>query len=374
MPIGTSRNGLAAQATAMVDAGAIGVGLLLTTAAGERLELAVGHADRARRIPLTSGHRYQCGSQTKMLVAATILQLIHEGLLGLDDPVARHLDDIDDLTGGAEITVAQLLMHTSGIGDYTAFLEGAGPPNDFPWPPPRYEDKELLVLARTHGVQARPGERWAYNNTGYILLGQIIARLTRRPAIEAMQARILAPLGMRDSSFGPVARDTVDRMAAGYYRPSAGPMRDAIDTRGLIGSGWASTAGDMVTTLDDMQRFMRALVTPDSALGVGLADVTQRSVAVAHAETRLLFQTRWGLGISNIAVLDRELWGHRGGTFGYKSISTVDPDSGIAMSIFMTFETAAERAAMTNALLVQMLLLHALAFQGALAARLKPGV
>ncbi|MBL8701179.1 MAG: beta-lactamase family protein [Alphaproteobacteria bacterium] len=362
------RRGLSVHAGAMVDAGAIGVGLLLTGPDGERLEVVAGVADRATGRALAADHRYQSGSQTKMLVAAAILQLVRDGMLGLDDAVADHLDDIDELTGGASITIAQLLTHTSGIGNYTAFLEGAAAPNDFPWPPPRFSDAELRVLARTHGVQARPGERMEYNNTGYVLLGQIVARATGQSAIAALRSRVLAPLGMTASSFGPVPPDIVARMAAGCYRPSAGPVREPIDTRALIGAGWASTAGDMVTTLDDMQRFMRALITPDSGLGIGLADLTQRSVPVAQPESRLFMQTRWGLGISAMPVLDHTVWGHRGGTFGYKSVSSIDPDSGVGVSIYMTLETAAERTAIINALAVQMMVMHALAMHGAISA------
>src|SRR3954451_25056655 len=149
------------------------------------------------RRPAPVDGRFRAASVTKAVVATVTLQLVGEGRLGLDDSVEHWLPGL--LPGGAGITVRQLLNHTSGLFNY----EELAPPGDneailnvrFRTVTPY----ELIALATAQPPYFPPGKGWHYASTNYIVVGLIIEKVTGRPYADAVNSRILRPLGMRNT-------------------------------------------------------------------------------------------------------------------------------------------------------------------------------
>ncbi|HEX7171448.1 MAG TPA: serine hydrolase domain-containing protein [Candidatus Limnocylindria bacterium] len=150
-----------------------------------------GSSGRARdgRTPLTPRTPLVIGSVTKTFVAAAVLQLVEEGRLRLDDPVRRHLPELGSLS--REISIAQLLDHTSGLADLFNDETRIGLEEH-----PEHAWTSDEVLATLHAPWYQPGEGWAYANTNYYLLGLVIERMTGSTLTEELTRRFLAPLGL----------------------------------------------------------------------------------------------------------------------------------------------------------------------------------
>ena len=150
-----------------------------------------GASGRARdgRTPLDADSSFVIGSVTKTFVAATVLQLVQEGRIGLDDPVRQYLPRRADLS--TEITIRQLLSHTSGLADLFNDTTRTGIEEH---PERAWTTDE--VLATLHAPWYEPGEGWAYANTNYLLLGMLVERLTRSTLAEELQRRFIGPLGL----------------------------------------------------------------------------------------------------------------------------------------------------------------------------------
>lgn len=170
------------------DAGAFGVAF---AAVRDGELLWTGSSGRARdgSTPLTPGTPMVIGSVTKTFVAAAILQLAEEGRLRLDDPVRRHLPEVGNLS--REITIAQLLDHTSGLADLFNEETRTGLEEQ-----PEHAWTSEEVLATLHAPWYQPGKGWAYANTNYYLLSLVIERLTGATLSEELSRRFLAPLGL----------------------------------------------------------------------------------------------------------------------------------------------------------------------------------
>src|SRR6476646_11613702 len=152
-----------------------------------RLVLARGYgfANVELHVPATDSTIYQSGSIGKQFTAALILRLAAEDRLGLDDPIRRHLPEGPPRWDS--ITVRQLLTHTSGILDYTDSAVDLRR---------EYTEDELVRIAAGLPALFRPGARWSYSNTNYLLLGAIIHRVSRVFYGDLLRREIFAPLGM----------------------------------------------------------------------------------------------------------------------------------------------------------------------------------
>jgi D-alanyl-D-alanine carboxypeptidase len=211
---------------------------------------------------LRSGHRmrpqlnYRAGSVTKPFVATLVLQLVAEGRLSLADTVERWLPGI--LPYGGQVTIRQLLNHTSGIPDNA--LEPLVILYTFPdgrsraWTP-----RELVALIADRPPDFPPGTAWSYSNTGYVLAGMIVEAATGRTLGHELTRRILRPLRLRDTFF-PVNRPTIPGPnPRGYSLPlvdEAGPLLDFT----VYNPSLAWGAGNLTSDLGDLERFFRALL------------------------------------------------------------------------------------------------------------------
>jgi CubicO group peptidase (beta-lactamase class C family) len=208
-----------------------------------------GDANMAAHTPDIPRTRFGIASITKQFTAALVLQQVAEGRIRLEGKVSDYLSWYRKDTG-QRMTVDQLLHHTSGLPpDYDAPEF-----NDTPQARRHYEPQEFAEKFCQPDLVAKPGEKWAYSNGGYVLLGLILERVTGESFETLLNERLLVPLGMNDSGMD---NNNLAQLggAIGYTR-HAGPrytVGPAMDRRHIF------SAGAMYSTAEDLLRWNRAL-------------------------------------------------------------------------------------------------------------------
>lgn len=180
-----------------------------------------GLANLEQDAPITAETVFDIGSTSKQFTAAAVLMLATDGLLGLDDPIRRHLTTLPESPFGP-ITVRHLLHHTSGIPDYLGLVvqSGHGLENDYP------EDQIVDLIARQEGLLFAPGTRFSYTSSGYFLLAEVVRAASGRSLREVCDHRIFKPLGMTRTFCHDDFTEVVRGRASAY-----GPTRDGAGYR-----------------------------------------------------------------------------------------------------------------------------------------------
>ncbi|MEU6720999.1 serine hydrolase domain-containing protein [Nonomuraea sp. NPDC046802] len=218
------------------------------------------------RIPI--GARYRAWSLTKQFTATVLLQLVKEGRLAVEDKLSAVLPvtaEQDLVERADEITVRQMLQHTSGIPDYTGHPD-LKPFDDLTT---RHSPLSLAKMSRTRPREQEPGERFSYSNTNYILLGAIIERLTGRTLAAEFERRLLNPLEMSRTYLSVEPGQGVKGPHGHGYHP--GPDGTPRDVDRMNSSSLWAAAG-LVSTSRDLTTFYRALAQ-GRLLPAGLRDV-----------------------------------------------------------------------------------------------------
>ncbi len=219
--------------------------VLVANESGILLKKGYGSANLEWNVPHTPDTKFRIASITKSFTATVILQLAAEGKLQLDDPLTKHLPDYRKDTGD-RVTITHLLNHTSGIPSYTAqadIMKDANGPGGV---------AAFVKRACSGDLQFEPGTKFAYNNSGYYLLGAIIEKLTGQTYAEAVQARILGPLGMKDSGYD-VGTTVLPKRASGYATKPGG-----ISNADYLNMEVPYAAGALYSTVEDLYRWDRA--------------------------------------------------------------------------------------------------------------------
>ncbi|MFC4070379.1 serine hydrolase domain-containing protein [Actinoplanes subglobosus] len=266
-----------------------------------------------------AGGQYRVGSITKTLVATVILQLAGERRLRLDDTLEHWLPGA--IPNGADITIRNLLQHTSGIFNYTEVLF-ASIEEVLQARYRTFRPEELVALAAAQPPVFEPGTAWSYSNTNYVLLGLIIRKVTGRAYGKEVDRRILRPLGLRGTEV-PGTDVTIDGPHAHGYEPieqdgEIVPL-DFTD----LNPSMAWSAGEIVSTTADLNRFYRALLSGRLLRRAQLAEMLTP-----------FGDSGYGLGIFQEQLPGGlTLWGHTGGIFGYLSYSFSTPDARTQLSV-----------------------------------------
>ncbi len=209
------------------------------------LRLGVGLADRELGVPNTPETKFRIGSITKQFTATAILQLAEQGKLSIDDPVSKYYAAAP--ASWAKVTIRNLLTHTSGIPSYTA-VPGFDGFARLPHTP-----EELIKLTQDKPLDFEPGTQFAYDNTGYVILGYIIEKVSGQTYADYLQSHIFGPLGMTSSGYDSSSRIIPGR-ALGYERGPAGWRNAAyLDMSGPF------SAGALYSDVDDFVKWDRAL-------------------------------------------------------------------------------------------------------------------
>ncbi|GAA2415497.1 serine hydrolase [Streptomyces coeruleofuscus] len=251
----------------MVESGFTGVTMRVHDERGEWVGSAGVRKLGETAKPPTNGH-VRIGSNTKTFTATVVLQLVDEGTLGLDAPVADYLPEFGLDT---KITVRMLLQHTSGVFNFTGeyYDDGTFAPGipattaGQEWVDNRfktYRPEELVRLALSKPARFEPGTDWSYSNTNYVLARLLIEKVTGRSLAEEMQRLILDPLGL-SGTVAPYTRQEVpEPHAHAYYRYEDEDGRQETVDVTRQNPSWISTGGDMISTTQDLHTFISALM------------------------------------------------------------------------------------------------------------------
>jgi len=279
---------------------------------------ACGWADAEWKVANTVDTRFRTGSIAKQFTAVALLLLYQDGKLSLSDPIGKYLPDLPESWRSA--TIHQLLTHTSGvpIPDYDA-LDKSYPLGPTP--------TQMLALLRDKPLLYPHGTRLTYNNTGYILLGFLIEKVSGAKYERFIQERLFDQLGMRDSGFDDIHR-IVPRRAGGYALDGA-DLRNADPIDPL--TAWS--AGGFYSTVHDLTVWSEALahgklLNPDS---------TKRMFSV-YPET-LLEGMHYGYGVVLAERFGHELQYHGGGIKGFNSALQRYPQVNLVIAVMSNLDT-----------------------------------
>ena len=301
-------------------------GIQVAIRSGDQLVLsaAVGLADAVTGTPLTTEHLFPIASHSKTFTATAVLQLVEAGRMRLDDPIGRHLPELED--GGsavAAVTVRELLGHQSGVvrdGAEADFWQLEQPFPD--------RDGVLRDVLRA-GVVHRRNEHFKYSNVGYALVGLAIETVTGTSYADHLRTSVLEPLGLtRTGADHDPARATA--YAAGHTALLLGNhVRETLRPAGTramsAATGFWSTAeelcvfgsahflGDDRLLTDDSKRLMQRLESVVTPYGTEVA--------------------RYGVGMALMTVGERHLVGHSGGYPGHITMTLVDPVDRLVVSV-----------------------------------------
>jgi len=295
-------------------------GLSLAVLQGDRVLLSRGYglANVELHVPASDSTVYQSGSMGKQFTAALVEMLVVNGQLRLDDSIVRWLPEGRDVWRG--ITVRHLLTHTSGVPEYTD--------STFDYRKDLTED-ELVKFAASRPLDFQPGERWSYSNTGYVLLGVLIHRVTGRFYGDVLRDSVFRPLGMTDSRVIS-EHDIVFNRADGYQ----------LEERGLKNQEWVAPTlnttadGALYFTVRDLIRWAVAL-NHRGMVGGALLDTAWTPVRLSDGAT-YPYGFGWGIfeqhGHLRIA--------HSGSWQGFKTVIARYPESGLTVIVLANLAQA----------------------------------
>jgi D-alanyl-D-alanine carboxypeptidase len=289
---------------------------------------ASGFIDWQRSQPMTPSTPVRIASISKVFTAAVVLQLVEEGRLDLDAPVSAWFPDL--LPAGDRTTVRNLLNHTSGLYDY---LEDKGYlARAFERPEHRWAPEELVSYAAGQKLLFQPGQpgAWDYSSTNYVLLGMVVEAVTGNRLAHEMRERIFIPLGLNDTYFAP-DEEVHGRAARGYRHE-----HDYTE----ISLSFAYATANLVSTVDDVQRFGEALfggelLRPESLAAMQVFEDGKGQYNMPALE--------YGLGVmrnqlpvaADVPASAGTVLGHTGGFGGFRSALWHAPASGVTIALAM---------------------------------------
>lgn len=204
-----------------------------------------GSANLEWQIPNTASTKFRLGSVTKQFTAASILLLEERGKLKVDDPVKKYMPDAP--AAWDKMTIFHVLTHTAGIPNFTSF------PDYRSSEPFETTPEKLIARFRDKALEFQPGERMIYSNSGYVLLGYLIERVSGQTYEKFLQENVFTPLGMKDSGYDSNSA-VIARRAAGYSPSPNGPIN-----AGFIHMSIPFSAGALYSTTEDLLKWEQGL-------------------------------------------------------------------------------------------------------------------
>ncbi|HEU5238951.1 MAG TPA: serine hydrolase domain-containing protein, partial [Pyrinomonadaceae bacterium] len=284
---------------------------------------AYGDAKLEPKLPATPQMRYSIGSISKQFTATAILLLQEQGKLSLDDKVGKY---VPDLTRANEVSIRQLLSHTSGYQDYW--------PQDYVMPmmlQPVTAQKIMEMWAKKP-LDFEPGTKWQYSNTNYVIAGVIVEKVSGMPLLKFLQQKVFTPLGM--NSVADIDQEKLgDTDPTGYLRYALGPLRPAPKE----GKGWLFAAGELAMPAQDLAKWDISII--DQKL------LKSSSYGELGADVRLKngLATQYGLGVSVNSQAGHRALSHGGEVSGFTAQNIVFPDDRAAV-VVLTNQDAASAA------------------------------
>ncbi len=274
---------------------------------------AYGNAKLDTPVAAKPGMRYAIGSISKQFTAAAILLLEQKGKLSLDDHISKWLPG---LTEANKVTIREILSHTSGYRDF--WPQDYVPPMMLkPMPP-----KEILDRWAKKPLDFKPGTKWQYSNTNFVIAAQIVEKITHESFFKFIHDNILKPLHL-NSAVDFDKGNMTDKDASGYLRYGLGPLRPAPQE----GEGWMAGAGELAMTAEDLAKWDLSLI--DESL---LSPKSYKQL-----ETEVLLKngvgTGYGLGVEVGMMNNHRMISHSGEVSGFTAFNAVFPDDSAAVVV-----------------------------------------
>ncbi|MEV6866744.1 serine hydrolase domain-containing protein [Streptosporangium subroseum] len=299
------------------------------------LERGYGMADRKRGVANTARTRFCIASMGKMFTAVAVAQLVERGKLSFDDTIGKYVSGFPREIAG-KVTVHQLLTHTSGMGDALKREGTSEPPRTI---------AGLMKLIAKEPLLFEPGSRFGYSNSGFIVLGAIIERVTGKSYAGYVREHVFKPAGMTDTAIRYYRPAEIRNMAHGYVRvgpdgkplpPGPGPGPDSTarpetlrDNSDMPQIG--NPSGGAYSTVGDMLAFARAL-TGHKLLGPALT----KTVLTGKVDTERPGgppEDKYAYGFGDRKINGVRIVGHNGGTPGYEGQLDIYLDKGYTVII-----------------------------------------
>jgi D-alanyl-D-alanine carboxypeptidase len=299
---------------------------------------AYGLADREHKTPNTLKTRFRIGSMNKMFTAVAVLQLVQAGKLKLDDPLGKYLTDYPNKELAAEVTISELLSHTGGTGDFF------GPESD----KHRLELKtheDYVKLYGSRPVRFEPGSRFEYSNYGFLLLGNVIEKVSGESYYDYVQEHIYKQAGMTSTGSEPEGQPVPD-LSVGYTKRGTSswhPNTDFLPYRGTSAGGGYTTVGDLLSFANAL-RENKLLNAHSTEL------LTTSKVSMPGGEDS------YGYGFAQMTMNGAKCVGHGGGSPGMNgememcldssyivvALANLDPPAATRVADFVMFRLPAE--------------------------------
>jgi len=280
-----------------------------------------GFADLNHDVPITPATRFTVGSVTKQFTAASIALLAQSGRLSLDDDVRKYVPELPAYQ--APVTIRHLVHHTSGVRDFWELVTLAG------WrPDDGYTADDMLNLAaHQKGLNFTPGAEYRYSNTGYLLLGLVVRRVTGQSLRAFADSAIFRPLGMSETLYLDDHTEVVPRRAPAYA-PSRGGWRIDVWNNDLVGQG------GIVTSIGDLQKWDENFYDAK----VGGKDLIAQLQAPGHITGSGPMTYAFGLTVETYRGM--RLVQHTGSTGGYRAAIYRFPDAHTSVAMLCNASTA----------------------------------
>jgi CubicO group peptidase (beta-lactamase class C family) len=266
-----------------------------------------GFANLEWQLPNTPTTKFRLGSLTKQFTAASILLLEERGKLKVEDPVKKYMADAP--AAWDKVTIFHLLTHTSGIPSLTSFPDFQARKGESMTP------EKLVAWFRDKPLEFEPGEKWNYSNSGYILLGYLIEKISGQTYSDFVQQNIFTPLGMKDSGYDSNAAIIVHR-AAGYTQGLKGPVNTAY-----VDMTIPFSAGALYSTTEDLLRWEQGLFGGKVLTAASLTKMTTP------------FKQDYAFGLGVVTNNGRKVITHAGGIEGFNTQLSYYPDDKLVVAV-----------------------------------------
>jgi len=322
LQVGTASAAALQKALTNIAAGVPGVQAAVVYPDGSTWAGSAGKAVIATGQAMTGDTLLAIGSVTKTFTGAVVMKLVEQGTLSLADPLSKYLPSFPN---AANITLLELLNHTSGISDIFEphayyYIQAR---KSVRWTPDR-------TLTQIGAPYFAPGQGYHYSSTNYIILGMVVEAATGQTLASLIRSDFLTPLGL-DHTFLQSEETPVGPLAHGYLGSVKSP-KDVSAGQTLIPYVSAATAvgaaGGMASTATDVARWASALYSGRVFGPATLASILDTTATVPY---KLYYP--YGLGVEEYVLNGHLAWGHRGHVDGFWSMVVYVPDSGIAVAL-----------------------------------------
>jgi D-alanyl-D-alanine carboxypeptidase len=273
-----------------------------------------GLANREWSVPNGPESKFRLGSITKQFTATAILQLVEAGKLKLDDPISKYYTDSP--AAWSKVTIHHLLCHTSGIPSYTGLPGFFLKESMFDRTP-----AEIVKLTQEKPLEFEPGEKFAYDNTGYVLLGYVIEKISGQKYADYLRDHIFSLLGMRDTGYD-TAQEVIPHRASGYM---------------FNGTTWVNApylamslphaAGSLYSTVDDLLIWDQALYA-------------QKPLTAASLDRMFTpNKDKYGYGWFINTRFNHKVLEHQGGINGFNTLISRYPDARVTVIVLSNMNT-----------------------------------